>query len=120
MANHTPGPWSYHTWNASGKQFGIETADHKHGIAAVTPNVNASTLLTMEQHEANARLIAAAPDMLAALQGLNHMGGDDRGCYCICPCNDGSAPSHKHSTACRDARIAIAAATGESINGLEF
>jgi len=62
----------------------------------------------------------AAPLLLAALQGLNHMGGDDRGGYCICPCNDGSAPSHKHSTACRDARIAIAAATGESINGLEF
>lgn len=67
---HTPGPWAYHSWGekASGKRFSVETADHKHGIASIAPNINASTLLTMEQHEANARLIVAAPELLEALE----------------------------------------------------
>lgn len=69
--NHTPGPWSYHKWGkGSGTRFGIETADHRHGIASVAPNENASTLLSMSEHEANARLIAAAPELLAALQKI--------------------------------------------------
>lgn len=67
---HTPGPWAFHSWTASGKQFGIETADHRHGIASIRPNDTASSLLSMEQHEANARLIAAAPDLLAACQAV--------------------------------------------------
>jgi hypothetical protein len=45
--------------------------------------------------------------MLYALVGMNHMGGDDRGGYCICPLHDGSAPDEKHATSCADARIAI-------------
>ena len=58
MSEHTPTPWAYHSWDsASGKSFGIETADHRHGIAGITPNGNASTLLTMEQHESNAEHI---------------------------------------------------------------
>jgi len=65
---HTPGPWAYHSWKINGgSAFGIETADHTHGLAGIYPNGNASTLLTMEQHEANARLIAAAPDLLKCL-----------------------------------------------------
>ena len=71
MSKHTPGPWSYHSWGkGSGKSFGIETADHRHGIAGVTPNGNASTLVSMKQHEANARLIAAAPELLEACQAI--------------------------------------------------
>ena len=66
---HTPGPWSYHAWTANGgRRFGIETADHRHGIASIVPNETASTLLTMAQHEANARLISASPDLLAAIK----------------------------------------------------
>lgn len=71
LERHTPGPWSYHSWQRSdGTRFGIETADHRHGLGSIAPNENASTLLTMEQHEANARLIAAAPELLEALREL--------------------------------------------------
>lgn len=45
-----------------------------------------------------------------ALWEMNHMGGDDRGGYCICPCADGSAPDKKHSSGCVDARAALAKA----------
>lgn len=56
-------------------------------------------------------LFAAAPGMLKALQALNQMGGDERGGYCVCPLNDGSAPDERHATACAMARAAIAKAT---------
>ena len=72
FCKHTPGPWSFHEWGAdgSGRQFGIETADHKHGIAGIQPNGNASSLISMEEHRANARLIAAAPTMADELEKL--------------------------------------------------
>ena len=54
-------------------------------------------------------------ELLAALKGLNHMGGDERGGYCICPLKDGSAPDNKHATSCADARQAIAKATRKDI-----
>jgi hypothetical protein len=108
MTKHTPGPWNYHVWGTnSGKHFGIETADHRHGICGVSPNGNASTLLTIEQHEANARLIAAAPELLAACQsGL-----------------DGLLAAFPHAPRIPDilhpiinqVRAAIAKATGETV-----
>jgi len=59
------------------------------------------------------RIRGAAPELLAALEQLNHMGGDERGGYCICAMNDGSAPDRKHSSGCADARAAIAKARGK-------
>lgn len=56
------------------------------------------------------RLKAINDELLAALKNLNHMGGDERGGYCICPCGDGSAPDEKHATSCANARNAIAKA----------
>lgn len=60
----------------------------------------------------DAKLIAAAKEMLSALEGLNHMGGDKRGGYCICPVHNGTAPHAEHSSNCQDARYAIAKAHG--------
>ena len=53
MSEHTPGPWEYlgHTW--------VQTADDKK-----TPIANFNFLAATK---ANARLIAAAPDLLEAL-----------------------------------------------------
>lgn len=52
-AQHTPGPWVYHAKTAS-----------------IQPYPGSGTICTLSQRdelEANARLIAAAPDLLAAL-----------------------------------------------------
>lgn len=61
-------------------------------------------------HYALKPVLGAGPEMLEVLQSMNHMGGDDRGGYCICPLQDGSAPEHKHASICSDARSAIAKA----------
>jgi hypothetical protein len=73
----------------------------------------------MEQHlqtyrKRVARDWAAYDALLDALKGMNHMGGDERGGYCICPLKDGSAPDTKHATSCMDARRAIANAEGRT------
>jgi hypothetical protein len=60
--------------------------------------------------KANAALIAAAPDLLAAIEAINHV---TKGGYCICPCADGNKPDANHSTGCADVRAAIAKARGQ-------
>lgn len=60
------------------------------------------------------RIEKAAPELLKALKNQNHMGGDARGGYCICPLNDGSAPDEQHSTSCAEARQAIAKVEGKT------
>ena len=99
---HTPGPWCIKrvrdfmmpTWLVQDAD-GRTVADCSNGYADTMPE------------EANARLIAAAPALLAALEGMNHLGGAARGGYCICAARDGSAPDARHSTSCADARAAI-------------
>jgi hypothetical protein len=59
MNKHTPGPWTqdeFRTINANGKTLMVE------GVA-LSGRID-------EETRANARLIAAAPELLAALQGL--------------------------------------------------
>ena len=53
-------------------------------------------------------LHAKAEEMRELLASMNHMGGDERGGYCICPINDGSAPDVKHATICAEARALLA------------
>jgi hypothetical protein len=58
MSKHTPGPWSY--WPNSCEYPGVITQDETAlhiAVPTALPNV-----------QANARLIAAAPDLLAALK----------------------------------------------------
>jgi len=47
-------------------------------------------------------------ELIALVQSMNHMGGDERGGYCICPLNNGAAPDHKHASGCADARALLA------------
>ena len=66
-AKHTPGPWSYEkatkTIRAKPSNYWIATMDSWDGAV---------------NHEANAQLIAAAPDLLEALRGLlSHFEGSD-------------------------------------------
>jgi hypothetical protein len=63
---HTPGPWYVHGPTIVG---GIDCCDIPYGVAHVL-NPYAGTVGASERVTANARLIAAAPDMLASLEDL--------------------------------------------------
>lgn len=69
IVQHTPGPWSYDysTTIAASDEFMVMTKDV--GVVAWVVR-DADRGITNAQVEANARLISAAPDLLAALQGL--------------------------------------------------
>ena len=58
---HTPGPWHYEHIGQDG--WGI-SSNNLEGIAIVPHSLN------MTHDEANARLIAAAPDLLQALEAI--------------------------------------------------
>jgi len=83
--NHTPGPWQFDARNSginSNPGWGLLNADGESlGITVHWDRRSSDTAY------ANARLIAAAPDLLAALQRLRddvqamHVGSDER-------CND--------------------------------
>jgi hypothetical protein len=78
-ATFTPGPWDYHSEMKSDGTNSVTVfcpANQKHpfidyGTLAFLPaNTRAWDWQKMEEQEANARLIAAAPDLLAALELL--------------------------------------------------
>lgn len=99
MSTHTPGPWF---------------TSRPHGTIYIEARLRGSTLQevaavgpteTPEQQEANARLIAAAPDLLFELEGLVHF-SDGFGLY-----GEGPAAVELRKWV-EGARTAIAKATG--------
>jgi hypothetical protein len=77
-AQHTPGPWEFAEWNAgiNGRPgYGLIA---EHGSLNVTVHTRKpkgdgwSDVDCTEQAQADARLIAAAPDLLEALQFALH------------------------------------------------
>lgn len=65
-AKHTPGPWDYFVGNANGRGLiRVETA-----ASAATAGVHVASLARGGNSEANARLIAAAPELLEALENM--------------------------------------------------
>jgi hypothetical protein len=80
-AKHTPGPWVVGV-SHDGKQFMIVGDDGEAEVAIVMPHrplqrMTMPVMLASNDEKANARLIAAAPELLAALQNL--MNGIDTG-----------------------------------------
>jgi len=74
MSKHTPGPWEAR-WNTM-KYAGREPINHcvigtprrnEYGSTFVTARIEGPFPLGIEQAKANARLIAASPDLLDAL-----------------------------------------------------
>lgn len=63
-AKHTPGPWQFGTYSPSN---GARLPENCHRIYMPA---NAMAFITGENQDANACLIAAAPDLLAALKDL--------------------------------------------------
>ena len=71
MAEHTKGPWRIgHQYKSTlgGNGYTV-LADLAVGVVAIT-EVESVTTCVHPQNEANARLIAAAPDLLAALEAM--------------------------------------------------
>lgn len=72
MTTHTPGPWEADVVGREGNQNDpwhcavVGTAIGRHVVIADT--LNCSCVFSPDDQRANARLIAAAPDLLAALQ----------------------------------------------------
>ena len=92
---HTPGPWGPRSLP---DMVGTENML----IASVYPMHGDAP----EECEANALLIAAAPDMLAALQALEE-------CYCEAGTALTRDERHRHRQTLMSARAAIAKATGK-------
>lgn len=104
-ATHTPGPWKVIDGIGCGSIYSIkqETPSHNNGVlAAVLHAPDAKAPLMVAQ--ANARLIAAAPELLAAL-------------YKIAEWDPASAPGEPNGMSVIDAidiaRAAIAKARGQ-------
>lgn len=91
MRNHTPGPWRYgRTLNNGLSVFSkVEVGSPDHIVAVA------------EENTANARLIAAAPELLEALDALGEA------------CHNEWGPRFRESAVGKKALAAIAKATGE-------
>ena len=103
--SHTPGPW-----HVGGKGNAIVYADVEGGSYAVA---NAVTFHGQPNFEdaANARLIAAAPDLLEALRKLVGLIMDEHGSGAdLLPVHHEFDP--EHYAAIREARASIAKAEG--------
>ena len=106
MSSHTPGPWRYDT-DPNGWEFRIAQGDD----APYTPGysdvahfaVNTVRGESRDTQEANARLIAAAPDLLAALEAIWPFVEED----------DGGFATPQYQAAIDQVRAAIAKARGE-------
>ncbi|MGF6253817.1 hypothetical protein [Ensifer sp. LBL] len=71
MSKHTPGPWLYGPFGAIWPASDVEFLDGKWREKCAEPRIIATPSPEVPEAEANARLIAAAPDMLEALMMLN-------------------------------------------------
>ena len=106
MSKHTPGPW----YPISGDIY-KDIGDTRHLVAQCEG--------WGEETQHNARLIAAAPDMLAALREAREVIAFDRGALADCHTgpdgldDDGAAGVAEYDAALAKIDAAIATATGE-------
>jgi histidinol-phosphate/aromatic aminotransferase/cobyric acid decarboxylase-like protein len=89
---HTPGPWAVGTFSNDE----VRDASAIYSFGRIRPIVYDISGATLEEADANANLIAAAPDLLAALKRATAL----------------LARYPKHDDAWRDCRAAIAKAEG--------
>lgn len=104
---HTPGPWYVGVHGERGKYADGGQVWVPHG--AISHCVVASANFHLPNKDANARLIAAAPDLLKALEDL---------VVCLNDCRCGDPSNCKRCQALRARRAAIERATGrDAITG---
>ena len=98
--NHTPGPWK------------AESFSGRYNVWPISKRRDDGTAVAYDMDEANARLIAAAPDLLAALRQIEVGANTVDSCYRRNPGNFAAALCGLKEYA-DAARAAIARATGE-------
>ena len=111
VAKFTPGPWHANWTRLNGKAIGFHVADETHGsIRPICEFYDGTEVIPPEEVEANARLIAAAPETAAERDRLKAINADLLAALeeMIVWCQLGD-----HSEEVIRARAAIAAATGE-------
>lgn len=69
MSGHTPGPWKVEYENNDGARVSA-IASVAWCPSSAAFGADGSQVITADEAEANARLIAAAPDLLAALEAV--------------------------------------------------
>lgn len=105
MSKHTPGPWAFSTstngWSYTINIFQADNATPTDGWSDVGYIIKTCEGEQQAIQHANARLIAAAPELLEALQAIvkSLVDQDDEGMI-------------EHAQQMIDARVAIAKATG--------
>lgn len=75
---HTPGPWKVQEWDTeTGAYIRVSTPDNGFGtqpsiviLPSESRNIVACNGVSVDEYRANARLIAAAPELLDMLKGL--------------------------------------------------
>lgn len=104
---HSPSPWSLQDWAAHDQHGAIEVC----GSQVVDANGHMISAATVEgaseAEEANARLIAAAPDMLEALRELDE-------CYCEAGPHLSLEDRQRHRVVLIKARAAVTKAIGSA------
>ena len=109
MSKHTPGPWAV----SSTERRYVREVNGKRYVASCT---DSQDYRTYEEAEANARLIACAPEMLEALKDAAEYLQDKSGCSWLrsdfqrgCRCSEDCSSI----AVWKQARAAIAKAEGE-------
>ena len=101
--SHTPGPWHIEQFTSGYSKYEGRTISHRLESGNMLRIARAYNVMGPNETDANARLIAAAPDMLAALQKLSDVFDMDE---------HDQDRAHAESCAIDTARAAIAKATG--------
>ena len=107
MSAHTPGPWKVINHPRVAHVDSMRSVGHgANGMASIVWLTGGALA-----QEANARLIAAAPDLLAALEELKYRDLEDGPCWCR-SIFDLAARGGQHLGYCETARAAFAKARG--------
>lgn len=109
MSGHTPGPWAL---SPSPSPFPWVVESPTRGDEVAHAPINSGN--THAEDEANARLIAAAPALLEALESVGHWNAEEKAtCWCSLP---EMIPYRGHDSGCEEARAAIALVKGLKSN----
>ncbi len=107
-------------WNVAADSYGKVRHSRKACVYTVLKGKNGTQIVTIAARIPNwedAKLMAAAKDMYRALKQMNAI-PESEGGYCICPRAKNSIISEgEHSSACEDARKAVAHAEGHREQG---